>query len=348
MAFIGRFHPLLVHFPIAILLLAFLFDLLSQKKRFWGLKSSIIPMLAIGTISAFLSVGTGYILSMEGGYEEKTLFYHQWAGIFTAVFSLLLWIVKLKLQSSQIIPLILFVTISIGITITGHLGANMTHGEDFLTEYAPWNSNKADKAFNLPKIENIEEAILYKDIIHPILESKCLSCHSSKKQKGDLRMDTKELLLKGGKNGTIILAGNADSSEIFKRLMLPIEDKHHMPPREKEQLSSAEIGLIQAWLTDGADFDKKINLMANKSKVKAYWQTLESMFHYDDWMPKEKVEPANPKDIEKLSKKGILIIPFAHDNNYLIVSFLNVDTTADIHLNNLLVLKTILRLGYKI
>ena len=54
-----------------------------------------------------------------------------------------------------------------------------------------------------------------------------------KKQKGGLRMDNPDYLMKGGKEGETIVAGSADESEMIKRILLEREAEHHMPPKEK-------------------------------------------------------------------------------------------------------------------
>jgi uncharacterized membrane protein len=339
MNFIGRFHPLLVHFPIAILLLAFLFELLGRNQRFSHLKPSIIPMLFLGSLSAILSSISGYFLSQEGGYEANTIFYHQWGGIFTSLLALGLLILKIRFSKLSFwLNITFFALISILLTITGHLGANMTHGEEFLTEFAPWNYTPKNEKFSLSKIENLDQAIFYPQMIQPIFEQKCYSCHSSKKQKGDLRMDTQELLLKGGKNGKII-ENQGDSSELFKRIILSIEDEKHMPPREKDQLSSAEIGLIQAWLGSGASFDKKVAELHNATKIKTYWQTLVQNQTKEDDLPKEKVNPADEKILNSLKKAGVVVLPMAGENNYLSLNFLNTKQLSKEVLTNLEVIQ---------
>jgi uncharacterized membrane protein len=324
MNFIGRLHPLLVHFPIAILLLAFLFELLAKSQRFNHLKPSIIPLLFLGSLSAVLSSISGYFLSQEGGYEANTVFYHQWGGIFTTLIALLFLGLKIYFSSlSAVWSMGVFTILSVLLTITGHYGANLTHGPEFLTEFAPWKVNPANEKFTLATIDNLDEAVFYTQMIQPIFEYKCYACHSAKKQKGDLRMDSPELLLKGGKNGKII-ENLADSCALYQRIILPIEDKEHMPPREKDQLSSAEIGLIQAWLTSGASFDKKVSALPNAAKIKSYWQTLVQNQAKEDELPKEKVNPADEKVLLILKKAGIVALPVAAESHYLSLNFLNI------------------------
>ncbi len=263
--FFGRFHPLLVHFPIGILFLAFLFECLSQFKAYKKLRSAIQPALFLGALFAVASVASGYSLSLEGGYDDSLLETHQYMGIATAVVAILLCFLRLKLAryfrdntNRKLIRIILFLPLIILLSITGHFGGSMTHGEDYLFEYITFASEQApDPAVKLQAIGDINGAILYTDIVQPILNSRCYSCHSSRKQKGELRLDEIAFIKQGGKHGAIIEAGVPDSSQLYHRLMLPLEDEHHMPPNEKPQPSSSEIALVQVWIEDGANFEKK-------------------------------------------------------------------------------------------
>src|SRR5687767_9878456 len=68
--------------------------------------------------------------------------------------------------------------------------------------------------------------------IRPVLVSQCYQCHSAsaKELKGELRLDTREGLRKGGESGAILVAGKPDESPIIKALRH--EDGLEMPPKE--------------------------------------------------------------------------------------------------------------------
>jgi len=88
--FIGRFHPVLVHLPIGILLVACLFLVLILLPRFEKLRPAIPALLFLGMISAVFSCITGYFLASSGDYEGKLVSNHQWMGIGVAVLSVVL------------------------------------------------------------------------------------------------------------------------------------------------------------------------------------------------------------------------------------------------------------------
>jgi uncharacterized membrane protein len=343
--FFGRFHPLVVHLPIGILFLAFLFEYLSRFERFKPLETAVQPSLLVGSIFAVVAVVTGLFLSEEGGYEEGLLTRHQNVGIATAVFTVVLYFVRLK--STHFFPsekkiksvrILLFVPVVVLLSITGHLGGSMTHGEEYLFESLTVQQ-KADPMAEIKAIANTGDAILYQDIIEPILDSKCYSCHSSKKRKGDLRLDQVEFIMQGGKHGTIVEAGNADSSSLYSRLVLPMEDEDHMPPSERPQLSSSEISLIKTWLEEGASFDKKVNAFAQSVKIKNYVGALLAQLQQEPLIPLEEVSAADGNAISALQQKGILILPVGNETNYLSVSFVNARSATDADLQLLLPLR---------
>ena len=71
-------------------------------------------------------------------------------------------------------------------------------------------------------------------------------------------MESYETLLKGGKNGPVLIAGKAFDSPMIHRLLLPLNDDDHMPPEGKPQPTAAEIAVLQWWIDNGAPPDKTV------------------------------------------------------------------------------------------
>ena len=97
-SFIGHFHPVLVHLPIGILLLAILFEFLSRREKYGSLTSAVELSWLLGGIAAAFSCVTGYMLSLSGEYEGDTLTRHQYLGIAVAVVSFLAFYLKKKIR----------------------------------------------------------------------------------------------------------------------------------------------------------------------------------------------------------------------------------------------------------
>ena len=81
----------------------------------------------------------------------------------------------------------------------------------------------------------------------------CIKCHGPEKQKGKLRLDSRDAALKGGKTGPAFVAGDSAKSELVRRISLPKSDDDFMPS-ESEPLSKEKIDLIKKWIDDGADW----------------------------------------------------------------------------------------------
>ncbi len=338
--FIGRLHPALVHFPVGILILACLFQLLSNGKKFSFLQPAISTILLWGMFSALLSCMTGYILSGSGEYDETLVVFHQWMAIGTTFLSLVFYLFYKTKQYAQYHSL-MSVVLLIAVGITGHLGGTLTHGEGYLTQ--PFGKGSGDSTTIKARapIANVQEAVAYTSVIQPILQDKCYSCHGSSKQKGKLRMDIPEALMKGGKDGAVIEAGKADESELIKRLLLAREEEHHMPPKEKPQLSEHDIALLHWWIAEGASFDKKVKDLQQPEKIKPLLLALqkEEVKNQVPDIPASPVEKANETDIKKLKDAGVVVMPVALNSNYLLANFVNANNFSYKQLELLLPLK---------
>jgi hypothetical protein len=86
--------------------------------------------------------------------------------------------------------------------------------------------------------------------IKPLLARKCYPCHSALKQKANLRLDTVQLMLKGGKSGAAISPGNPDRSLFIHRVTA--EDQAERMPQESSALTKTEIELLKNWIKQGA------------------------------------------------------------------------------------------------
>lgn len=345
--FLGRLHPVVVHFPIGILFIAFFFELLSKLKKYENLRHATQPALLIGVISAVVSVITGLYLSDEGGYNDELLVRHKQLGITTAALSAAIYGFRLVAHRIFRDPnyrgkfnTVLFVPLIIIVSLTGHFGGSMTHGADYLFAAVTEAGEGEDPATRFLSIQNVDSAVLYADLVKPILESRCYSCHSSRRQKGDLRLDEIELINKGGENGRIIRAGSPDSSSLFVRLMLPLDHDDHMPPNEKPQPSSAEIALIQSWIKAGADYNIRVSATREPEKIKAYFASVVELTKKEKVLPEEEVNPADEKIIAELTNSGVIVLPVAEGSNYLSISFVNFRSISEKMLSQLAQLKS--------
>lgn len=137
-------------------------------------------------------------------------------------------------------------------------------------------------------------------------------------------MDDSLLLMKGGKDGKVILAGNAKESEMIKRLLLPVDNEDHMPPKEKSQPSENQIALLNWWISQGAGFGRKVKEVAQPEKIIPVLFALQKTNITEKEamdIPVAKVEEADPASIEKMKARGIVVLPIARNSHYLQANF---------------------------
>ncbi|MEZ5300610.1 MAG: DUF1553 domain-containing protein [Verrucomicrobiales bacterium] len=104
--------------------------------------------------------------------------------------------------------------------------------------------------------------------VAPVLESNCIRCHGSGKEKGGLRLHTREAMLKGGESDyATLVPGKAEESELVARVCLPEEDNDFMP-QEAKPLKPAEIAALKAWINAGAEWPEGIRLKPAKEQKK--------------------------------------------------------------------------------
>jgi uncharacterized membrane protein len=312
--FISQFHPLLVHLPIGFFLIGLLFFLL-QKRTVEGISGKAIRLILFFTILATLgSAITGWLLADGGGYDINLVTKHRNGGIALLFISAALWWLYFKEKSGLILSLFWgFGTISL--TLTGHWGGSLTHGEDFLS----FGSSEYQK----PEITDVQQAQVYNEIIEPIFAEKCWSCHSSKKQKGGLRLDSPEAILKGGENGDILTAHQPDQSDLYKRLLLEKDNDDHMPPDGKPQLSKKEIQLIEWWIATGLSFDKKVADLKQTPEVELALKSLEKAEITAAPIPQVKENPIEEAIVKSLNGNGISVQKVAEESAFLSLSIVS-------------------------
>ena len=266
--FLGRLHPLLVHFPVGLLVVALLLEIRTIGGKRKELREGINWMVYIGAGFAVFSALFGWFLKTQDEYSGDLVDNHQYTGIATAVLALITAIILRSTLKKATINLkayrfMLFVTVVL-LTVAGHLGANLTHGEDYLTEVLPGNekgySNLESSAL-LTELQGASElSEQQKDKLNlevrGLFAHKCYQCHSENKQKGELILENKTGVFKGGKSGLAVVPGKPEESEIYKRIILPANDKKVMPTKGK-LLTQDEVALVKLWIKEGAHWSDK-------------------------------------------------------------------------------------------
>jgi hypothetical protein len=129
----------------------------------------------------------------------------------------------------------------------------------------------------------------------------------------------------GGEEGPIILTLNAENSEILKRIHLPRNEKKHMPPKTKTQLTKAEIKVIEQWVTLGAPEKKTVAELGLSSQLFTSFFPKDETGIYPDIAPK----PLGNNFIDSLKATGLQVAPIYKTSSLLKVSAINIPAFDD-------------------
>jgi len=257
MQFLGRFHPLAVHLPIALLILVPVLEIAGKTGRFSYLLPACTFVLGIAIVGAIVAAALGWCLARSGGYSGPLITQHMWAATTAAAGAWLCW--KLHVgtgapQQAKMYYVSLIATVAI-VAFTGYRGGQLSLGENHLTEFMPAPlagllgvSNPVGVASNSA---NGGPDTFYGARVQPIFAKNCISCHGRNKHKSNLRLDSFDALMRGSKHGVVIKAGDSKSSELFRRITLPPSD-HDFMPSERQPLVAGDVKLIEQWIASGA------------------------------------------------------------------------------------------------
>jgi uncharacterized membrane protein len=263
MRFLGRFHPVILHLPIGILTLALLMEFGSLFSRNAASTRGIMFFAATTSVIAVIAGFLLYQSDLDGQATDLGN-RHLWGGIAFSCVTILAYIVKSWTDAGASAAWFyrFLLVCSAGVMgFASHDGASMVHGADYLSKYAP----PALKPLLGGKVDEpkdpaaVADPLLYESIVAPMMEEKCWKCHNVEKIKGKFRMDTYELLLKGGADGAGFVAGDAAKSNIVMRCELPIDHDDRMPPDEKPGLTEEQLTVIKWWINAGASNTVKLS-----------------------------------------------------------------------------------------
>lgn len=248
---LGRMHPMLLHFPIVLLLVSLImeflqFNIKEDSRAFY--QSITSKIMFSGILLAAITVIMGIFLSLEDSYEGgDVLNWHKWSGVSIVFLASLIFIFRATNWYKGAVSKAAAIILSFSIILAGHFGAVLTHGENFVLE-------PVTKSQLVP----IEQALVYDHVIQPIFQEKCVSCHSDEKLKGKLKLTDSASIMKGGKTGKLFVPGDPKVSLLLERIHMPLSNKKHMPPSGKPQLSPEEVRILFNWIKDRPDFKKRV------------------------------------------------------------------------------------------
>lgn len=181
------------------------------------------------------------------------------------------------------------------------------------------------------------QAIVYKDIIAPIMQAKCVSCHGAEKKKGKLQLHEFAAIMKGGGEGDVnVIPGKPDDSLMLIRAKLPEDDDEHMPPSDEPQLTKEEMALLRWWIASGASESATVAAAKPTPEVEGALAALlskglpkaDAKVAAKDEKPKvQPLTDAEKKQIAEITTKiaalNASLMPLAQDTELLRLSVIN-------------------------
>lgn len=264
---------LFVHLPIGMITVLAALEIAVRFSRFKTAAASAGYILALAAPLAVVTAICGWFLSLGGGYDANLLAWHKWLGISTAVMTV---VAAVFFQRRKIIAYRATLFVAVGLLmVAGHLGGSLTHGSDYLTQYAPTPLKKllglstAKKSSTPMAVADPLSLPIFAGVIEPIFQSKCVSCHGAAKSKGGLRLDSFAAVQKGSEDGFVLKPGQSAQSPLVQRVLLPADSDDHMPPVGKPQLTVAEIVLLKWWVDAGAPETNTLGQLQPVSEISA-------------------------------------------------------------------------------
>jgi len=227
-------------------------------------------------------------------------------------------------------------------SVTGHLGGNLTHGETYLVQYAPKPIRRlvglSSETDPRPAPKDLASADIYLDIVAPALHARCDACHNDGKKSGGLSIANYEALMKGGKIGAVIKPGDQAGSNLFHRITLPSNSADYMPKDGKTPLTAEQTAAVGVWIAAGAPKTALVGSLKLTDAQKAILQKALGLgggdaaaadssaaagggksFNENANLPK--VQPGDAAAVKALESTGFIVRPVAADSNLLDVDF---------------------------
>jgi uncharacterized membrane protein/mono/diheme cytochrome c family protein len=326
--FLGHLHPVFVHLPIGFLALAYVIQYLFKSNTE---KSRLIDfVLVAGIVSSLLAAFFGWMLSLSGGYEENLLDWHRYTAIAVCVVSIALLAYKKYKKEEYRTPFYHagFHLMMLALLLAGHFGGEMTHGEGYLFSAAiDTETGVVVEKQKKEKLTAASTVSVYDGIVEPVLAQKCMQCHNEKKKKGDFQLHTLEALMKGGKNGKAIVAGDLDHSEFIRRILLDKGDEKHMPPKGKSQLTQPEIDLLSWWVLHGVSTSQSVKEVSTNDTIRKF--LLDAGKQTSAPAALDTIASADAESISALKKINVAVVPLATGTHFLELNMVNVPSFGD-------------------
>src|SRR5438132_4236030 len=136
---VGRFHPLSVHLPIAVLFLVALFEVAGRSRHFSYVLASVDFLFCVAICGAILAALLGWCLARGGGSSGRLMTQHMWGAVLAASSMGICWLTRARIEVRRFARLYgfaLIVTLGL-VSFTGYRGGQLSQGENHLPPFRP-------------------------------------------------------------------------------------------------------------------------------------------------------------------------------------------------------------------
>ena len=265
--FLGRFHVLVLHIPLGIIVALLVLELLARREKYRHLEAASPFLWVAAAVSAIFTVVLGYMHFAEGAFDGPSAAQHRTFGTALAIILTVVALLRASPYAKNYMPAFLPAAALMVLlaSITGHFGGNMTHGSTYLIEYAPQPIRTLmGLPPRRPPVESLGAADPWHDLVGPMFESRCSGCHNEDKREAELVLTNYEGVLQGGETGDAVVAGRPQFSELYRRVTLEADDEAFMPAEGKTPLTEAQVRIVRWWIEAGLPADTTMDLVELK------------------------------------------------------------------------------------
>lgn len=325
-------HPIVIHFPIALVITAAIVEFIAMLARKERPTQFTVISLVVAALAGAVASWSGWGLADEGYGGGWSLTLHRWLGVGTSGLIILLAILALvawygaKAWATASVRAGILVAAGL-VAATAHFGGDMVWGGSLVidalfpeqpatgapTAPAATEPAKSDAA---PAAEEVAGDVPgFKTAVVPILDRHCWKCHGpadrGKRAKAGIRLSNEAELLDTLDGTPMISPGDPEGSLLFHVVTLPREDEDAMPP-SGPGLDPEEIETLKAWIEAGAPFGGG-DATAPEPAVPAAGKPGDDRARNDDPTVLDTVAPV----LARLKDRGVPARPIARDSSDL-------------------------------
>jgi uncharacterized membrane protein len=261
--FLGALHPGIVHFPIALLAVGALLEILQILRRKQGPAGGTQALAWLAAAAAVPASLFGFMLADYEGNSDKTTELHQWLGVASTVVALIAAAAAVKASGSTGMLRVMRIALVLGsglVLATGYIGGELVFGEGHLFKF--FSAKAESKAPETPAgdkkdplLTPVSANVDFAKDIAPIIKDMCFKCHGGEKVKGKFNLSSKKTAFEQAESGKAILPRKPELSKFYKSMTLDKADDDLMPPiKEKARPTKEQIEKVRLWIEQGADW----------------------------------------------------------------------------------------------